>query len=89
MAKRLEITADIAAKLKAATQDPNLDVSNLAVFETIIADTNPLSQRGSITGMQDAAERALTRFRAFATLTVSEPPIVFLAARFHSPVAQW
>ena len=47
------------------------------------------STRGSITGMQDAAERALTRFRAFATLTVSEPPIVFLAAPFHSPVAQW
>lgn len=47
MAKELDITPKIAARIKAAAGE-DIDLSNLAVFETRAASTKPLSKSGSI-----------------------------------------
>jgi len=47
MAKRLEMTDEIQARIHAAAGS-EIDVTKVAVFETIAANTRPLNKRGSI-----------------------------------------
>lgn len=47
MAKRLEMTDEIQARIHTAAGS-EIDVTKIAVFETIAANTRPLSKRGSI-----------------------------------------
>lgn len=48
MPKQLEITSELEARIRAASGDDNLDVTSLAVFETVLADSRPLNKRGSL-----------------------------------------
>lgn len=48
MGKRLNITSEIERIIKNSVDDQDLDLSNLAVFQTRILSTEPLNKKGSI-----------------------------------------
>lgn len=48
MAKNIPITPTMAAQIRAAAGDPDLDVSGLVAFEMIALNTKPLNKKGSV-----------------------------------------
>jgi len=48
MAKAVDITPDIANQIRLSVGDPELDVSSLVVYETVLASTEPLQKHGGV-----------------------------------------
>lgn len=50
MSKRIRVTQEMARQIRLSVDNDEMDVSNLAVFETVVINTDPISQRGLFNG---------------------------------------
>lgn len=62
--KKLELTEEIVSWIRTAADDPELDVSKLAVFETVLFDTRHLARRSGIFTRAKASRSMLVEMAA-------------------------